>query len=248
MALAALFFPWMAGAQPTFNPRQDAFSFANDTVREYLPDAGGNIVSRDREDPADFAHSCFLLSRAVIQFHKFARFEPDAPKLSQEEYRQRLRRLFRIPCWFGPQRQEVVRFPGYADLWDFSADHKALLQANLGSWRLSYFRVGNFRMGFPHPRAGQALAARQLVRKLDRGELEGVYLARFPKMNHCIVLYHYRELGGGDLEFLAYDPNYPGRGTWLRYHAKERYFELEERWYFNTGRVNLMRVFISPFH
>ena len=238
------------GAKPDFDPRKDAFSFNNDTVREYLPDANGEIVSRNRKkgDGSDgFMHSCFLLSRATMQFAKFAVFDPDAPKVSPAEYRRRVRTIFRRSLWLPAPKEKTV-IPGYANLWDFSVDHKAMLQTDMGSWRLSYVRVGNFRMGFPHPRSGQALAARRLVQAIDGGELQAVYLARFPKMNHCVVLYDYEAQPNGDIKFLMYDPNYCGEAGWLKYSARERSFDIQERWFYNRGRVNLMRVFLSPFH
>ncbi|HWL53800.1 MAG TPA: hypothetical protein VNQ90_15280 [Chthoniobacteraceae bacterium] len=231
-----------------FDPRRDAFAFANDTVREYLTDENGEIISRRRDREPNFAHACFLLCRATLQFAKFARFEPGQPRLTQREYARVLKRLFRIPTWYSGARRSVA-IPGYGNLWDFSADHKALLQETLGSWRLTYLRFGNFRVGlFVFPRRGQELAKERIIRALDRGELQAVYLTRFPKMNHAIVIYGYKHLAGGNVEFLTYDPNYPGRSTWLRYIDKERSFDLEERWYFNKGRVNLMRIYISPFH
>ncbi len=231
-----------------FDPRRDAFSFANDTAREYLTDEHGNITSRRRDKEPNFAHACFLLCRATMQFAQFARFEPEKPKLSQKEYRRLLKELFRIPVWYRGARGKIA-IPGYRNVWDFTADHKALLQETLGSWRLTYIRFGNFRVGlFVFPRRGQELAKERIIRQLDKGRLQAVYLARFPKMNHCVVIYGYKPLGGGDIEFLTYDPNYPGRPTWLRYSAKERSFDLEPRWYFNKGRVNLFRVYLSPFH
>lgn len=238
-----------AGAKPDFDPRRDAFSFNNDTVREYLPDEKGEIISRARkkDDPPGFRHSCFLLSRATMQFYKFAVFAPAEPKVSAAEYRARVRAIFRRSLWLPPPKEKIV-IPGYATLWDFSLDHRAMLQADMGSWQLSYVRVGNYRMGFPHPRSGQALAAWRLVQAIDGGELQAVYLSRFPKMNHCVVLYDYEALPGGDIKFLMYDPNYCGESGWLKYSASERSFDIQERWFYNRGRVNLMRVFLSPFH
>jgi len=251
-ALVFLFFagPLFAAAPASktgFDPCRDGFAFANDTVREYGPDETGQIVSRRRDKKPEFAHSCFLLCRATMQFAKFARFAPEQPQISEREYERRIVALFRIPVWFSENRPKIV-IPGYRNLHEFSLAHKGLLEDRMGKWILSYFRVGNWRMALPFPRDGQALAARRLMLGLDCGKLQAVYLARFPHMNHCVVLYDYRPLPGGDVKFLLYDPNYPNQPTWLRYHADARFFELEKRWYFNMGRVNLMRVYLSPFH
>ena len=232
-----------------FDPKRDGFGFPNDTVREYLPDALGRMVGHKREKEPDFAHACFLICRATIQFSRFARFEPDQPRLPEAMLYRRLRRLFRIHAWEAPlpQGRRIV-IPGYRDLWEFSRENKALLQASIGSWRMTYIRPGNYRMTFPFPRAGQELAKERLIRSLNLGKLQAVYLSHFPRMNHCVVLYAYRPFPNGSVEFLAYDPNYPGRPTWVRYHAASRSFELQPRWYYNEGQVNLMRVYISPFH
>ncbi len=242
----------MAGAHAqkvVFDPGKDAYSFSNDTVREYITDARGEIVARPRpkDDNARFTHSCFLMSRSVAQFYKFAVFDPAAPKVSNEEYRRRIRKIFGRSLWRRPPEPKIV-IPGYANLWEFSKDYKALLQDNMGSWRLTYVRVGNYRMAFPFPRRGQELAMKRLIRGIDRGDLQVVYLARFPKMNHCVILFDYSRLPNGDVEFKMYDPNYHGETGWVRYHANGRYFEIQPRWYFNRGRVNLMRVYLSPFH
>ena len=67
-------------------------------------------------------------------------------------------------------------------------------------------------------------------------------------MNHVVIPYAQRREPGGNVSFTVYDPNYPNEPSWLFYRASERSFEFEPRWYFPGGRVNVMRVFISPFH
>jgi hypothetical protein len=67
---------------------------------------------------------------------------------SDQEYRQRILQLSRIPVWSsGPK--EKVQFPGYADLHRFSADHVLALQKNLGLWWPSFSRLGNWRIVLP---------------------------------------------------------------------------------------------------
>jgi hypothetical protein len=188
-----------------------------------------------------------VLSRAVLQFHQFARFEVKAPRLSREEYGRRIRAICRIPVWSrGPAERIVI--PGYADLHSFSAAYEGLLKANLGNWLPTYLRVGNWRMAMGHLRPGQAAAARWLSASLDRGQPRALYLARFPSMNHVVIPYAQKREAGGNVRYFVYDPNYPNEPTWLLYRASERSFEFAPRWYFPGGRVNVMRVFISPLH
>jgi hypothetical protein len=236
----------LATARP-FDLKRDTFSFSNDTVFAYGVDEAGHLHISKRDKPAEFGHRCFVLTRGVLQFDKFARFAPDQPKLSREEYRRRMLSLFRIPVWSSGPRERIV-FPGFADLHSFSVAYEGLLKENLGNWFPSYLRIGNWRMTMGHLRWGQAAAARWLEDSVRRGELRAIYLARFPKMNHVVIVYAMKHLANGRTRFIVYDPNYPGEPSWVDYLPAERSFEFEKRWYFPGGRVNVMRVFISPFH
>lgn len=230
-----------------FDLRRDTFAFSNDTAFQYGVDERGKLHVSLRETPADFTHRCFVLSRAVLQFHQFARFEVKAPRLSREEYRRRIRAICRIPVWSrGPAERIVI--PGYADLHSFSTAYEGLMKANLGNWLPTYLRVGNWRMAMGHLRPGQAAAARWLSASLDRGQPRALYLARFPSMNHVVIPYAQKREAGGNVRYFVYNPNYPNEPTWLLYRASERSFEFAPRWYFPGGRVNVMRVFISPLH
>jgi hypothetical protein len=230
-----------------FDPRRDTFAFSNDTVLRYGVDEQGRLHISRRDRPVEFSHRCFVLSRAVLQFHQFARFEPRQPKLTREEYRLRIRQLCRIPVWW-PFAREPVVFPGFADLRSFSLAYEGLLKENLGNWLPSYLRLGNWRMCMGHLRAGQAAAGEWLAHSIAEGKLRAVYLARFPHMNHVVVAYAAHPRANGDILFDLYDPNYPQQPTWMIYRKAQRSFDFERRWYFPGGRVNVMRVFISPLH
>ena len=52
----------------------DTFAFPNESR------------SKNREKPDLYANWCFVMARAVTQFHQFARFDPSAPRLSSGEY------------------------------------------------------------------------------------------------------------------------------------------------------------------
>ncbi len=236
----------LAGARP-FDLRRDTFAFSNDTAWQYGVDEQGELHLSRREIPAAFSHRCFVLARAVLQFRQFARFEPKQARLSRDEYRRRIKQLCRIPVWSGGPREKIV-FPGYANLHDFSRAYEGLLKEHLGNWWPTYWRVGNWRMAMGHPRIGQAAGARWLAESLERGQARAVYLARFPKMNHVVVPYAVRREAEGNISFLVYDPNYPSQPSWLFYRASTRSFEFEPRWYFPGGQVNMMRIYLSPFH
>ena len=83
---------------------------------------------------------------------------------------------------------------------------------------------------------------------MQRGERRAMFLTRFPSMNHVVVVYAMHRQPNGRMRFDVYDPNYPGEPSWIEYVPEERSFEFQKRWYFPGGRVNVLRVFISPFH
>lgn len=231
-----------------FHVKRDAFAFSNDTVFAYGVDERGSLhITRRDRPPEGFTHRCFVLARGVMQFQQFAEFAPKAPKVSREEYRLRLKKLFRYPVWGKGPRQKIV-FPGYRDLYEFSAAYQGLLKETLGNWVPSYLRIGNWRMGMGHLRSGQAAAARWMEKRVSEDKLCSLYLARFPKLNHVVVAYAVRRQPNGDLHFSTYDPNYPGESADLIYRASERSFDFAKRWYFPGGRVNVMRIYVSSFH
>jgi hypothetical protein len=236
-----------AQAATDFDLHRDTFAFSNDTFFQYGVDEQGNLHITRREKPASFTHRCFVLSRAVLQFHQFARFDIRQPRVSREEYQRRIKAICRIPVWSKGPAEKIV-LPGYRNLHDFSVAYEGLLKENLGNWLPSYLRLGNWRMIMGHLRPFQASAAQWLADSIDRGQLRAIYLARFPHMNHVVIVYKMRREAGGNLSFDVYDPNYPNEPSWVFYRASERSFEFEPRWYFPGGRVNVMRVFISPLH
>jgi hypothetical protein len=249
LTAVAIFFFLLAPALRArpFDLHRDTFAFSNDTVFAYGVDEAGKLHISKRDKPAEFSHRCFVLTRGVLQFWQFARFAPERPKISRDEYRRLIRAVCRVPVWSSGPREKIV-IPGFADLHAFSVAYEGLLKENLGNWLPSYLRVGNWRMVMGHLRWGQAAAARWLEESVEEKKLRAIYLARFPWMNHVVIVYGARPEPGGDIRFTVYDPNYPNEPSWVDYRAAERSFSFQKRWYFPGGRVNVMRVFISPFH
>src|SRR6058998_627482 len=56
----------------------DTFAFPNESR------------TKNRAKPDLYANYCFVMARAVTQFHRFARFDPAAPRLSPRAYTQRV--------------------------------------------------------------------------------------------------------------------------------------------------------------
>lgn len=231
----------------SFDLRRDTFAFSNDTVFAYGVDEQGKLHIARREKPAQFTHRCFVLSRGVLQFYQFARFAPKEPKISREEYQRRLKRLFRIPVWSRGPREKIV-IPGFRDVHSFSLAYEGLLKETLGNWFPTYMRPGNYRMAMGHPRAGQAMVSRWLMKSMEQGKPRAIYMSRFPKMNHVVIVYAAARRPNGDIRFTVYDPNYPNEPSWVDYKAARRSFDFQKRWYFPGGQVNVMRIYISPCH
>ena len=229
-----------------FDPRRDVFSFSNDTVLNYEVTAGGRLRLGAKAQSGKPTRCCFLFTRSAIQFWKFARFEPRLRRLSEEEYRRRLRDLFGIPPW--THRTRRIVFPGYADLWSFSRGHEDAIRAEIGSWLLTYLRVGNWRMMNPIVRLRQRAIAENLFSAVSKGEVRAMYLAKFPHMNHVVLVYHAERLPDGGMRFTTYDANYAGESARLDYLPKRNLFDFERRFYWPGGALRAFPVYDSPLH
>lgn len=232
-----------------FDPRRDAFSFSNDTVLNYEVGKDGRLRMTAKAKSGRPTHSCFLFTRSTMQFWQFARFEPKQRRLTDAEYRPLLRRLFGIDPWKEPRtKNERIVFPGYADLWHFSRDHEELIQGELGNWVLTYLRPGNWRMMSPRIRLMQRSIAEKLFAAVKRGEVRAMYLAKFPHMNHVVLVYHAERLSDGRMRFRVYDANYAGESARLDYVPKSNLFDFERRFYWPGGELRAFPVYDHPFH
>lgn len=237
----------LAKANP-FKFPAETFSFSNELYFEYQVKPDGKLIIQHRTNGHGsdaYSRHCFVLARAMLQFHKFAEFRRGLPQLSDGEYAQRIRRLSRIPVWSSGPR-EKIQFPGYADLYSFSAAHPLVLQRNLGLWWPPFWRLGNWRIVLPVPRSGQRRLAQRLKERLDQGLIQTVYITRFKPINHCLVVYGYRAEPTGDLVFLVCDVNQPAHLVHLRYQASDKSFYFDRTWYYPGGLVNVLPLYVSP--
>jgi len=127
----------------------------------------------------------------VMQFRKFARFDPHGILLNNLELAARVRAVARRAPWHEalPENQRIV-FPGYANLREMSEARTQALQENIGSGFITYFRPSNIRMVFQQSRGYQEKTHANLDAALSRGDLFVAFLTTYPKLsiNHTVLI------------------------------------------------------------
>ncbi len=228
---------------------RDTFGFANMTVFEYENGIAhlrrGEAAKQDR-----YTRRCFVLSRAVWQFHKFARFNPHAPAIDDREFIARIKRVTRRHAWKPelPENERTV-FP-YADLREMSRKRGRILQESVGKGWPTYWRPGNYRVFFAPGRRYQEETRRNLDAALARGDMFVGYLTTLPKLriNHAVLVYA-RKTGAHDGvdHYLVYDSNHPEGPRELTWSERDRSFSYQKDWDFIGGQVRVYQVYGKPF-
>lgn len=117
----------------------DTFAFRNDSRIHH------------RGKPDLYASRCFVLARAVVQFRRFAHFEPGAPRLEAAKYTALVRRITRRAPWRAPLPvAERVVLPGFGARHELTREAEAAVKA-----------------GLPRPRAQQERVAAEIVAELQ---------------------------------------------------------------------------------
>jgi hypothetical protein len=228
-----------------FDFNRDTLSFANTTVFEYHK---GEIVSRFSRRSDRYTRRCFVMTRTVEQFYKFARFEPNASKLDERELHKRIRAVTRIPPWhdsYPPERRIV--FLGYRNLRELSAANTRLMQRNIGLGWVAYLRLGNGRMFYLRGKNYQVKTHEQLEQALARHKFFIAYLSDFPilHINHSVLVYKHsaaRSADGSD-HYLVYDPNHPDAPRHLEWLPTKREFSYQKDQEFVGGFTRVFQVY-----
>src|SRR5437763_2666193 len=253
---AAIFLPFptaQAGSAAAFSSDRDTLAFANTTVFAYEQ---GKIVSHhnffERKKPDRYTRRCFVMTRTVEQFYKFARFDPNSPLIDESELHKRIRAVTRKPPWHDPLPPEKrVVFPGYHNLREMSQANTRLMQRNIGLGWVAYLRLGNGRMFYLHDRGYQEKTHRLLEDALGRGDFFIAYLSDFPilHINHSVLVYKHsrpRSSDGSD-HYLVYDPNHPERPRHLEWLPAKREFSFEKDREFAGGFTRVFEVYGKAF-
>jgi len=241
-ALRAYQTPPTPALQP-FRYATDTFAFANETVWNYV---GGQVQTESPQaKKREYTRHCFVVSRAAVQFWKFARFDPSSKPLPDGQLAARIRQVTERPVWqpalaFG---QRVV-FPGYANLRLISAARAGIFQANIGRGWPVYFRVGNMPMVDPTSHRMEAALNDQIYRDLQEKQPTIVWLYLFPslKINHVVVIFACQR-EGNLYHYTVYDPNYANGPKKLEFDASLRTFSYQPTFYFKGGPVTARAIY-----
>lgn len=233
-----------------FDFERDTFAFLNDVEYQYRIDvASRSTVAIGRDPDAEYTQRCFAMTRTARQFMQFARFDPDAPRLDEGEYRKLVREVIaRDPSETGVDQR--VTIPGFSDLRSFSGAYEDMIKDAVGgNWLTYYWQRGHWRIVFPFARGQQERMADILLAEVRAQRPPIVHLITFPELtiNHAILLYAARE-DGDRVQFKAYDPNDNRRPTTLTYDRATRQFEYPRQFYFAGGPVDVYEVYKSTFY
>jgi hypothetical protein len=232
------------------NFKRETLAFANSTVFDYEK---GKVVRPSNKGKSErYTRRCFVMSRTVLQFHQFARFEPRGTPLSDKELASRIRLVTRKQPWHDalPTEQRIV-FPGYRDLRAMSEARGRVLQRNIGLGWPTYLRPGNSRMFYKHDPAYQEKTHRDLERTLAHGEFFVAYLSDFPTLhiNHSVLVYAHKgnRLPDGSDRYFTYDPNHPDGPRELKWSPTKRAFDFQKDEEFVGGFTRVFQVYGKPW-
>ena len=259
-----------ARAERAFDFKRDTFSFDNETALEYHDGQASPRPRRPGEQPKRFTQHCFVMSRTVMQFRKFVRFDPKGAPLGDKELAERIRKITRVPPWSPPlPEQERIVMPGYADLRSLSRARAEIVQKNIGLGWPTYFRPGNWRILLPHGPTQQGKTHEEMERSLGREGFFVAYLTNFPRslnINHGVLVYAHRAGGGkrreaklrgqvrsqvqlgneGRYRYAVYDPNHHDAPRTLEWSERERSFLYQHDTDFVGGPVIVWQVYGYP--
>ena len=237
------------GFASTFHFERDTFAFQNATVLKYK-NGRPTLERRSTIDdpPNQYARRCFVMTRAAMQFHKFARFDSRGVPLHDKQLAARIRAVTRRAPWHDPlpETQRIV-FSGYANLREMSKARAHVFQENLGNGFATYFRPGNFRMFFQHSPKYQEKTHANLEAALARGDLFVGYLSTYPKLsiNHSVLFYARKPTHSRNEteHFLVYDPNHAEAPRELTWSPREHAFSYQKDIDFVGGFVRVYQVY-----
>jgi hypothetical protein len=224
-----------AASVPAFHFADDTFSFPN------------MVRARDPHRADLYANYCFVLARALRQFHQFARFELSAPRVGSEEYARRVRAVTSRPPWEPPlPAAERVVIPGFANLRELSAAEEAAVKAGLGGRLWTWVHWSNWRVTMPVPDGHQAAVLDQVRDEVASGRLVQLLVTNWPKqeLSHTVVVYGYRDVADG-VELAVWDPNDPSAPGAVLFETRNDRFVSSRVYDTSVGPIRVFRMYYS---
>ena len=226
-----------AAPSPSIRFGVDTFAFRNESR------------SKNAGKPDLYANYCFVMTRGVVQFRRFARFDPTAPRLEPAAYTKRVRQVVARPLWADalPLDDRVV-IPGYASLFEFSRDQEAAVKAGLVGRFWTWVHWTNWRVAFPVPRAQQERVVRETLVDLAGREPVQLLVTNLPtwELNHSVVAYDYAVNGDGNVELVVYDPNDPDTPGRITFDRTQRRFIATQVFDTKPGPIRAFRMYYGP--
>jgi hypothetical protein len=215
----------------------DTFAYRNDSRIHH------------RGKPDLYASWCFVLARAVVQFQRFARFEPGAPRLAPAEYIALVQRITRRAPWRAPLPvAERVVVPGFGSLHELTREEEAAVKAGLPRrfWTLVHWT--NWRIIFPLPRAQQERVAAEIIAELQAGRPVQLLITDFPRIrvNHSVLAFDFRASDPDAVDFSVYDPNDPAVPGVIRFDRRERRYRPAPLCGVDVPYLRAFRMYCSP--
>jgi len=249
LPLAQAYEPPTAPASRPFDFDRDTFSFANETVWNYVNGSVQLETSDEKEKKREYTRRCFVVTRAALQFWKFARFDAKAAPLPSDQLAHRIRQVTERDAWLPPlPDQERVVFSGFHNLREISAAHADIFQANIGLGWPIYFRAGMMPIIAPVYREIEEQLNMEIYRDLQKNFPTIVWLYNFPSlnMNHAVIVFAGTR-DHGHFTYQVYDPNYAQGPKRLSYDVASRTFSYQPTFYFKGGPVQARAVYRGVF-
>jgi hypothetical protein len=216
----------------------DTFAFRNDSRIHH------------RGKPDIYCNRCFLLARAVVQFQRFARFDPEARRLDPAEYAQRVWQVTRRAAWRAPLPPEHrIAIPGFPSLHAFSREEEMAVKAGLPGRFGTLVHWTNWRMTFPSLPGRQERVARETMAELQAGRPVQLFITDFPQiaLNHSVLAFDYSVRRPEAVEFIVYDPNDPEAPGVVRFDRRDGRFHAAPLRGVDVPGFRAFRQYYSPF-
>ena len=216
----------------------DTFAFRNDSRIHH------------KGKPDLYASRCFVLARAVVQFQRFARFEPAAPRLTAAAYTALVRRVTRRAPWRPPLPvAERIVIPGFESLHELTREAEAAVKAGLPRRLWTILHWTNWRIIFPLPSAQQERVAAEMVAELQAGRPVQLLVSDFPRIrfNHSVLAFDFKVSAPDSIDFSVYDPNDPTVPGVIRFDRRVRRYRPAPLCGVNVPHFRSFRMYYSPF-